>query len=359
MVTITLLAVAGSALTIRPLPVVRVPTPPHLQRCAVCAAGRAPDSQDAATWLSDGDDTPEAVQKVLLSLFDGCIEIAEAIETASCDSTSCFNEFRTLQEELAIDLLAEQVLFDLLGQTGLVKTASSESDKILRELSPDGKLSVTLDPIDASTIIDTNFAVGSIFAIWGTPTLVNVTGRKLLAAGTCTYGPRTVLTVALADRPGVSELVLVDGEWLISNVFSSMREGKLFAPGNLRATTTNPGFDALVRYWHENRYQLRYTGCMVPDVVQLLVKGCGVFVNPATPGSRPRLRLLYEAIPMAFLMEKAGGASSDGEASLLDVTVRDPDDRTQVALGSVGEVARFDEMVGPQSRLEAAVSKVA
>ena len=86
---------------------------------------------------------------------------------------------------------------------------------------------------------------------------------------------------------------------------------------------------------------------MVSDVTQLLVKGGGVFVNPASPGSRARLRLLYEAIPMAFLIEKAGGASSNGESSLLDLIVTDADDRTQVALGSPGEVARFDEMVGP------------
>lgn len=225
----------------------------------------------------------------------------------------------------------------------------------MRPLCADGTLAVTLDPIDASSIMDTNFAVGSIFGIWDSPALVNVTGRQLLAAGTCMYGPRTVLTIALADRPDVCELLLVKGEWRVSNCFSGMGEGKLFAPGNLRATTDNAGFAALVAHWHDERYQLRYTGGLVADVTQLLVKGHGIFVNPASPGQRPRLRTLYEAAPMAFLIEKGGGVSSDGERSLLDVEVLAPDDRTQVALGSAGEVARFDEMVGPVSRLEAAL----
>ena len=92
---------------------------------------------------------------------------------------------------------------------------------------------------------------------------------------------------------------------------------------------------------------LRYTGGLVPDVTQLIVKGRGIFTSVPCADERPRLRLLYEAIPMAFLLEKAGGASSDGETSLLDIPVLDPDARTQVALGSAAEVRRFEEMVGP------------
>ena len=73
----------------------------------------------------------------------------------------------------------------------------------------------------------------------------------------------------------------------------------------------------------------------------------GIFVSAREAHERPRLRLLYEAIPMAFLIEKAGGCSSDGTRSLLDIEVRESDARTQVALGSAGEVARFEDMVGP------------
>ena len=127
-------------------------------------------------------------------------------------------------------------------------------------------------------------------------------------------------------------------------------EGKLFAPGNLRATATNPSYAKLVDYWHAHQYTLRYTGGLVPDVTQLLVKGKGIFTSAPEANERPRLRLLYEAIPMAYLVEKAGGRSSDGARSILDIEVREADMRSQVALGSAREVERFEEMVGPAYR---------
>ena len=85
---------------------------------------------------------------------------------------------------------------------------------------------------------------------------------------------------------------------------------------------------------------------MVPDTMQLLIKGRGVYAAPAAPGKRPRPRLLYEAIPLAFLIEKGGGSSSDGSTSVLDVPVRSLDQRTQLALGSADEVRRFEKLVG-------------
>eukprot|EP00966_Prymnesium_polylepis_P113633 2627248-Prymnesium_polylepis.1 len=134
-------------------------------RAWVVRAQLQPDDDDAppdaAAWLADGETAP-ATADVLLSLFAACRQVAASIATASCDSFACFNEVGSAgTEEVAIDLLAEQVLFDRLAETGRVAVASSESDKVMRPLCADGTLAVTLDPIDASSIMDTNFAVGS------------------------------------------------------------------------------------------------------------------------------------------------------------------------------------------------------
>ena len=191
---------------------------------------------------------------------------------------------------LAIDLLAEGVLFDALSATGHVAVASSESDKVYRHLTllpppadddhhedmgppPPPMYSVALDPLDSCSIIDANFAVGTIFGVWETTSLVNVTGRQLVAAGACTYGPRTAITLALDGRPDVYEFLLINEQWRLSNTYANIGEGKLFAPGNLRATACNPGYARLVEYWQSSQYTLRYTGGLVPDVTQLLVKG--------------------------------------------------------------------------------------
>lgn len=107
-----------------------------------------------------------------------------------------------------------------------------------------------------------------MFGVWRAPSLLNVTGRGLLAAGTCTYGPRTTLTVGLGLTEGVAEFLLVgecspSGRWVLANTYSAIGEGRLFAPGNLRAVTEHPGYAQLIHYWQQNRYQLRYTGGMV------------------------------------------------------------------------------------------------
>lgn len=337
-------------------------------------------------WLSDCG-ASESLSEVVLALGGACMDVAERVRTASCDSYSCFNEHHSDERMsgVAIDLVAEQLMVDALRGTGCVAAVSTPLDPLgcldpAGQYSEDvdlvqqrqrrerlsgsvpaavpadlGVLSASVDPLHGSSIIDTNFAVGSLFGVWRAPSLLNVTGESLLAAGACIYGPRTTLAVALAGSGGVAEFLLVPGDraggggarWLLANRYTSLGEGALFAPGNLRAVTEHPGYASLIAYWHENRYQLRYTGGMVSDVMQLIVKGKGVFSMPAAPGRPPPARLLHEALPLAFLAEKCGGASSDGRSSLLRVPVERLDQRTQLAVGSAKEVARFDEMVGP------------
>jgi len=85
---------------------------------------------------------------------------------------------------------------------------------------------------------------------------------------------------------------------------------------------------------------------MVPDVNQIMVKGKGVFVNAESKAAKAKLRLLYEVAPIGYVIEKAGGKSSDGEQSVLNIEVVGTEDRTQVAYGSAGEVDRFEQLVG-------------
>lgn len=319
---------------------------------------------DVEVFLRSKSGQAEAAPLVS-ALCSACKDIALQVRTASCDSTACFNDFG--DEQLAVDMLAEEALLGALESSGEHVLVSSMLEQALtifgrngaavgEEAEAEAKFSVAIDSLDGVSIVDTNFAVGTLFSVWRAPSVLNVTGRDLVAAGACSYGPRTSLYLALADREDVHEFLLVGseadgvagrGRWARSNSFAGIGDGKLFAPGNLRAAASNPGYASLVKYWQDNRYQLRYTGGMVLDVLQLLIKGKGVFVTPASVGERPRHHLLYEAVPLAYLIEKCGGASSDGECSLLDVTVHSLDQRTQIAMGSASEVRRFDETIGP------------
>jgi sedoheptulose-bisphosphatase len=297
-------------------------------------------------WMSVTD---PKLAKTTMAMFRAVKEIAYKIRTASCDKMACFNEFG--DEQLAIDILANTVIFDNLRRSGSVATASSEETPVEDPMGGEG-YSVAFDPLDGSSVIDTNFAVGTIWGAWPGDRLVGVTGRQLKSAGIAVYGPRTTITLAVDNMDHAHEFLLVDddgpmnGQWIKTNEFRSIGEGKLIAPGNLRATQDNPGYKELFDYWLTNQYQLRYTGGMVPDVNQILVKGKGVFVNVNSPNTKSKLRALYEVAPIGYIMEKAGGVTSEGEKSVLDIPIESTEQTSQVCYGSAAEVERFESMVG-------------
>eukprot|EP00741_Cyanophora_paradoxa_P003414 tig00000704_g3317.t1 len=285
------------------------------------------------------------LRRLLMDLGDAIRTIAYKVRTASCSATSCFNSFG--DEQLAVDVLADNLLFDALRRCGACASASSEEQSDVITLNENGKYSVAFDPLDGSSIIDTNFAVGTIFGVWPGKDLVGVTGAQQVAAGLGIYGPRTQFMLSVKN--GTHEFTLEqDGSWVHTKEIYEIAEGKLFAPGNLRATMDNANYKALVDYWLREKYQLRYTGGMVPDVNQILIKGKGVFCNPASAAAPAKLRVLYECAPIAKLIEGAGGKSSDGKQSVLNIKIENTEDRSQVCYGSKGEVERFERYLAGQ-----------
>ena len=257
-------------------------------------------------------------------------------------------------------MLADKLLFEALKYSHVCSYACSE--EVPEPVSMGGQgFSVAFDPLDGSSIVDTNFSVGTIFGVWPGDKLVGVTGRDQAAAGMGVYGPRTVYVVAIKGYPGTFEFLLMDdGKWLCVKETTEIGEGKLFAPGNLRAIFDNPAYEKLISYYLGEKYTLRYTGGMVPDVFQILVKEKGVFTNVTSPTTKAKLRILFEVAPLALLVENAGGASScDGLlVSGLDVPIKVHDQRTQICYGSVGEVRRFEEyMYGSSPRFAAVEAK--
>jgi len=208
------------------------------------------------------------------------------------------------------------------------------------------------DPLDGSSIVDTNFTVGTIFGAWPGDKVAGTTGRDMAAAGMGVYGPRTTYVLAIKGVPGTHEFLLLDeGKWFHVKDTTSIGEGKLFSPGNLRATFDNPDYEKLVNYWISEKYTLRYTGGMVPDVNQIIVKEKGIFSNVTSPSTKAKLRLAFEVAPLGLLIENAGGYSSNGTMSVLDIPIQGIDDRTQCAYGSLNEVIRFEEYLYGKSRL--------
>eukprot|EP00270_Netrium_digitus_P004040 TRINITY_DN148_c0_g1_i1.p1 TRINITY_DN148_c0_g1~~TRINITY_DN148_c0_g1_i1.p1 ORF type:complete len:413 (+),score=109.13 TRINITY_DN148_c0_g1_i1:56-1240(+) len=305
--------------------------------------------------------TPDkGLARLLVCMGEALRTIAFKVRTASCGATACVNTFG--DEQLAVDLLADKLLFEALKFSHVCKYACSEEHPDLLDMGGpvEGGFSVAFDPLDGSSIVDTNFTVGTIFGVWPGDKLTGVTGRDQVASAMGVFGPRTTYIIAISGFPGTHEFLLLDdGKWAHVKETFTIGEGKLFSPGNLRATFDNPEYEKLVNYYVEERYTLRYTGGMVPDVGQILIKEKGVFTNVTSPSTKAKLRLLFEVAPLGLLIENAGGYSSDGFISVLDKPITDVDVRTQVCYGSKAEVQRFEEYLYGKSRLAALAAATA
>ncbi len=250
-------------------------------------------------------------------------------------------------EQLELDVLADQTITDNILVCGLTSAAISEEKEELLvcpkcKSGNCGEYCVAFDPLDGSSLVDANLAIGTIVSIYLGHGFIGRTGRDQVAALYVVYGPRTTLVYTIGK--GVHEFQLNDvGEFILKQEGLVVRdEAKNFAPGNLRAANSNPKYKALVESWMTAEYTLRYSGGMVPDLNHIFTKGQGIFTYPPFPPKYPKgkLRLLFECNPFAFLMEQAGGKASDGQRDILDVKIEEHHQRTPIYIGSGKEVEK-------------------
>lgn len=251
------------------------------------------------------------------------------------------------EEQLALDVLSDKIIEENLMICRLVKSAiSEEKDEVVhckcKGEACRGKFAVAYDPLDGSSLVDTNLTVGSIFSIYEGETFIGRTGRDQVAALYIVYGPRTTLVYTVGK--GVHEFQLNDvGEFHLKAENLTLAEtAKHFAPGNLRVSNSNEKYRELVNQYMQEEYTLRYSGGMVPDINHMLTKGAGIFMYPPYPPKYPKgkLRLLFECNPFSFLIEQAGGTSSTGEMDVLDIKIEELHQRTPIYLGSKKEVEK-------------------
>ncbi len=244
------------------------------------------------------------------------------------------------EDQLALDVVADEIIKDRLDHTGRVSRIISEeqSDIIIFERSNrPGGYSVCYDPLDGSSLVDVNLSVGTIVAIYaGNDPLQN--GHHQVGAMYVLYGPRTTLVYGAGN--GVHEFTLNNlGEFVLTREYIKVHdEGKIFSPGGIRRDYL-PEHEKIVTRFEEEGYKLRYSGGFVPDINQILLKGGGLFMYPATTKAKQgKLRLPFELNPMAYLVEMAGGAATDGRHSILELDCHDLDQRSPVYIGSRREV---------------------
>jgi len=245
------------------------------------------------------------------------------------------------EEQLALDVLSDRIMRKRLQHSGVVcNIASEEMEEIYQVTSnPQGMFSVAYDPLDGSSLVDVNLAVGTIVGIYQGNDLLQP-GRNMVGAMYILYGPRVSLVYSVGK--GVYEFTMNQlMEYTLTREKVTMKpSGDIYAPGGLRKKYSQEN-EAFIRYLEEKGSKLRYSGGFVPDINQILMKGKGLFMYPAlSDAPNGKLRMLFELNPMAFLIEQAGGAATDGKTAILDIVPDGLDQRSAVYIGCREDVAK-------------------
>jgi len=249
------------------------------------------------------------------------------------------------EEQLALDRSADEILKSQFQFSGFVRDyASEEQPDVIQIGRGQEKYSVTADPLDGSSLVDTNLSIGTIIGIYEGP-LAEIGKDDIVAAMYITYGP--LITLVYSAGKGTHEFVLNrEGEYVLSEADITLTDkGSIYSLGGVRKDWL-PQHRKFVEYLEEQGYKLRYSGGFVPDINQIMIKRGGIFMYPALQNAaRGKLRLIFELKPMAFLIEQAGGMATDGQKSILTIKPESLDQRSPIYIGSRDEVEKAKEFL--------------
>ena len=316
--------------------------------------------QHLKVWAGT-DALRQAVASTITTVAAACCDIAAIITAgplagnlAARQHDGTGGDFQT-----ELDLRANEVLIKAFASAPIAAVASEEMDAPL-PLTPGAPIVVALDPLDGSSNIETNVSIGTIFSLLPTPPGSSGTepaaflraGREQIAAGYVIYGPQTALALTLGAGTDIFTLDLACGRFVRTAVHVRV-------PPHAREFAINASnyrhWDMPVRTWFDDclagaegprgeNFNMRWIASMVAEAHRILVRG-GVYLYPgdARHGYRNgRLRLLYEANPIAFLIEQAGGCASTGRERILDRMPRLLHERVPVVFGAREEVERIE-----------------
>lgn len=317
--------------------------------------------------LSDFLNTPDNAQLdqdlrlLLLDIAASCIQISDAVQNGAIANILGSADTGNIQGETQqkLDIFANDVLLQTNEKTGrLAAMASEEMDTIFPTPHSQGKYLLLFDPLDGSSNIDVNVSIGTIFSILKKTDATSVVteadflqaGHQQIAAGYVLYGPQVILVLTTGSGVNMFTLDRSKGQFLLTNANVQVpKDTKEFAinMSNMRhwATPVQRYVNeclAGVTGVREKDFNMRWVAAMVADVHRILVRG-GIFMYPwdqREPNKPGKLRLMYEANPMSFLIEQAGGASVNGQTRILDIQPSMLHERVSVILGSENEVKR-------------------
>jgi len=237
-----------------------------------------------------------------------------------------------------LDLKTNKLFINDLSKINSIKLLASEEEEELINCNENGKYLVSFDPLDGSSNIDVNIDIGTIFGIFE----INENTKKnnIICAGYCLYGPQTQFVLAYEK---VELYQLYNKEFILINEDLKIPNKGNVVSMNLSYNHINldKRYENLALQLFDKGYTHRFVGSLVADAHRTLLKG-GIFMYPKNQNSKTgKIRLLYEAIPFAFIFEKAGGIGSNGVKRLINVDFKDIHQRTEIILSSEYEFSKL------------------
>lgn len=251
------------------------------------------------------------------------------------------NESGELQAQM--DTWADNHLIKIVGESGLVRElASEEQTDIICFENSRRNYCMVMDPLDGSSLISTNLAVGTIVGIYEEGGVLQP-GSQLKAAFYTLFGPLTVLVVSVGK--GVQSFAWdpVSEHFLMLRDSFTVPEGLQYGTGGTMNEWLPPHV-SVIEYFNENGFKIRYSGAFVADCHQLLVHG-GIYTYPGTKKSpNGKLRLVFEANPLGYILTQAGGSITDGTRNILEIIPEKVHQKIPIYIGSSGIIKKIEEI---------------
>ncbi len=306
---------------------------------------------------------PPKLRLLLEIVARACKRISHAVNKGALGEALGSAETENVQGEMQkkLDIIANEVLIEANEWGGhLAAMASEEMDSIyvVPNRYPQGEYLLLFDPLDGSSNIDINVSIGTIFSVLKKPEgSAAVTeqdflqaGSKQVAAGYCIYGPQTTLVLTVGDGVVMFTLDREQGSFVLTDADVRIPEDtQEFAINMSNMRHWAPPVRRYINECLEGKdgirgkdFNMRWIAAMVADVHRILTRG-GVFLYPwdkREPEKAGKLRLMYEANPMSWLVEQAGGAATNGKQRIMDIQPTKLHERVSVILGSKNEVER-------------------
>jgi len=261
------------------------------------------------------------------------IEISEAIkteDTSKIDTTNISGD-----TQLKLDVVSDKIVEkNFLNANNIIEIISEEKREPVK-INRDGEYLVAYDPLDGSSLVDVNLSVGSIFGIYKG----GYSGENIVASVYVVYGPRVEMVIA-RDNVELFRLDEKTKEFKYVKEIKLKEKGKIIAPGGTQKNWFSYHKE-LIESFFQDGYRLRYSGGMVPDLHQILLKEGGIFAYPATTDKeKGKLRKLFEVFPFAYVFERAGGLAIDGNRDLLSLDCKSYHETIPCFFGSDFEIKR-------------------